>query len=106
MTEIKHKFKSGDKAVVSQRFGSEIDLVEVLRVTPAGWVVTASGDTFGADLYERCKGFRRQISPLTPGAEDRLLRQDLLRDIPNTKWNVLPTETLMRIKKLIDGETE
>jgi hypothetical protein len=98
-------FKSGDKAVIQGNYG--LTLVEIKNVTPTGRIVTDYGGKFAANGWEMGQSLSpRQILPLTPELEEKLLRQNLLRDIPETKWKKLATETLMEIKKLIDGGIE
>ena len=99
-------FKRGDKAVIENRYRG-LSLTSVKNVTPTGRIVTECGGKFAANGWEMGQSlFPRQITPLTPELEEKLLRQNLLRDIPETKWKKLKTETLMEIKKLIDGEIE
>jgi hypothetical protein len=97
-------FKRGDKAVIENRY-SGLTLTSIKNVTPTGRIVTECGGKFAANGWEMGQSlFPRQITPLTPELEERLLRQDLLRSIPDTKWKGLTTETLARIKELIEGE--
>lgn len=98
-------FKRGDKAVIGSRYG--LSLTSIKNVTPTGRIVTECGGKFAANGWEMGQSlFPRQITPLTPELEEKLLRQNLLRDISETKWKKLTTGTLMEIKRLIDGEAE
>jgi hypothetical protein len=99
------QFKRGDKAVIVTRYG--LSLTTIKTVTPTGRIVTECGGKFAANGWEMGQSlFPRQITPLTPELEERLLRQGLLRSLPETKWKGLTTETLVRIKELIEGEAE
>jgi hypothetical protein len=98
-------FKRGDRAVIQSNYG--LTLAVIQNVTPTGRIVTDYGGKFAANGWEMGQSLSpRQILPLTPELEEKLLRQNLLRDIPETKWKKLATETLMEIKKLIDGGIE
>jgi hypothetical protein len=98
-------FNPGDKAVIQSNYG--LTLAVIKNVTPTGRIVTDYGGKFAANGWEMGQSFSpRQILPLTPELEEKLLRQNLLRDIPETKWKKLATETLMEIKKLIEGKAE
>jgi hypothetical protein len=98
-------FKRGDRAVIQSNYG--LTLTVIKNVTPTGRIVTDYGGKFAANGWEMGQSLSpRQILPLTPELEEKLLRQNLLRGIPETKWKKLSTNTLQEIKKLIEGETE
>jgi len=96
-------FKRGDRAVIQSSYG--LTLTTIKNVTPTGRIVTQVDDKFAANGWEMGRTLSpRQILPLTPELEEKLLRQNLLRDIPETKWKKLTTATLMEVKKLVEGK--